>query len=212
VVLLTTLAIGGGSAIAGVSEVRDAFRSVFGATVAPSDAATDDVVPEDFGFGPLGDMLSLEKATHRVGRYDAPARSAAKSARARSTRGKATRGDDRRRGAGSGPDRGNRKAALHGTGGTGGTGGSGLQNTPPRTTAPGPGPAPSDPAPTGSREPAPSPTPAPDTHPGNGRALGHSLPTPRRPAQPGPQRGGRTDPPALGRNNAPNGKSKGNSK
>ena len=65
VALLTALVIGGGSAVAGIPEVRDAIRSVFGAAVGPSFADTPNAGPGDFGLGPLGDVLEMKPVDHR---------------------------------------------------------------------------------------------------------------------------------------------------
>ena len=63
VALLAALVIGGGSAVAGVPEVRDALRSVFGAGT-PHETVPSATPAEDFGFGPLGDVLVLPTAGH----------------------------------------------------------------------------------------------------------------------------------------------------
>ena len=71
VALLAALIIGTTSAVAGVPELRDAFRSIFGSGTAPSPAPATPVPaalnPDaTFGFGPLGDTLSI--ARPRAGR------------------------------------------------------------------------------------------------------------------------------------------------
>ena len=63
VALLTALVISSGSAVAGIPEVRDAIRSVFGAA-GPSFADTPERTgPGDFGLGPLGGMLGDRPST-----------------------------------------------------------------------------------------------------------------------------------------------------
>ncbi len=90
IVLLTTLVIGSGTAVAAIPEVRDAIRSVFGTTLAPSEAVSNESFTREFGFGPLGDLLSMERATPRR-----PERAEPKPA--------ADRAPERRREPGSGP-------------------------------------------------------------------------------------------------------------
>ncbi len=185
IVLLTTLVIGGGSAVAGIPDVRDAIRSIFGASTPPSHATTDAVDGQDFGFGPLGDLLRLPGAEHGKKRGEDGKATGSKSA--------ADRGKRRPNGSGRAYPNGGFAAP----GGDGGQPGDGeLRDAP--------GPGPTDTAPTGA-SPPPAPgtdgeTPAGKSH-GNGRgpALGRDMPVPRPPAQsPKHSGGGRTDPPALG--------------
>ncbi len=186
VVLLTTVVIGTGSAVAAIPEVRDAIRSLFGSSVPPSVAASDGETAQGFGFGPLGDLLSLEGAAERD--------RAREGKRSKST--KDARRGEKNRSAG----RGQRSAG-------GEPGGTGELQTTPRQ-------APEPPATPGAETGSP-PGPAPlTTHNGPGGALGHSLPTPRRPVQAPPNKGGRADPPALGLSlkAAPHGKAKGHHK
>jgi diguanylate cyclase (GGDEF)-like protein len=178
-VLLSTLVIGGGSAVAGNSELRDAIRSVFGATTPPSHATTGTVDGQDFGFGPLGDVLHLPPA------QDGKQRGA--DGNARGSKSAPDGGEHRQHASGDG------KAGFGLPGGGGGQSGDGeLRGTP----APGP-------TPTGDTPPESvtgGETPTGEAH-GNGRglALGRDVPVPRRPAQsPRHHKGGRADPPALG--------------
>jgi len=195
IVLLSTLVIGSGSAIAAIPEVRDAIRSVFGASTPPSHAAADTVAGQDFGFGPLGDLLRLPPAE--------PGKKRAAGDEAKGSKPAARRGERRRHGSGHG------ESGFGVPGGSGGqTGAGGLHGTP----APGS---------TGTVPTGGSPAPSPDTGGGTpteeadgngrGRALGRDVPTPRPPAQsPAHSQGGRTDPPALGHGGgSPPGKAKG---
>jgi len=185
VVLLTTLVVGGGSAVAGIPEVRDALRSVFGAGTAPSVADAVASAPQEFSFGPLGDLLEMK-----------PVKDA----------GGATK--DKQRAIGAGVDRGERREPGRGgprgsftapdTGPESGAGG-GLQG----------GPAPTSPS-KPPRESAPAPLETVQGN-GNGRALGRGVPAPRQPAQPPRVTKGRTDPPALGLWAGPKGRAKGHS-
>jgi diguanylate cyclase (GGDEF)-like protein/putative nucleotidyltransferase with HDIG domain len=188
VVLLTALVIGGGSAVASIPEVRDAIQSVFATSTPPSHASTQTLTPQDFGFGPLGDLLVLPSPAHH--KKHSPARHA-KGSKPVADDGKRRRSGDRRGGFSS-PDGGSQPGhdEVHGT-------------TPP---------PPSDTAPAGD-SPAPQAPDATTEANGHGRALGRDVPTPRQPAQsPGHTGGGRTDPPALGHQNPPPGQAKGHSK
>jgi len=191
IVLLSTLVIGGGSAVAGNSELRDAIRSVFGASTPPSHAAADTVAGQDFGFGPLGDLLRLPPAE--------PAKKRGAGGEPQGSKSASGRGDHRRRGSGHG------NAGFGVPGGSGGHSGTGdLRDTPgPTSTAPEPSPD------TGED------TPAKSHGNGPGLALGRDVPVPRPPAQsPSHHEGGRTDPPALGHRFAVrgDGKAKGHAK
>jgi diguanylate cyclase (GGDEF)-like protein len=64
VALLTALVIGGGSAVAGIPQVREALRSVFGAST-PHETRPSATPAEDFGFGPLHNLLVLPTAGQR---------------------------------------------------------------------------------------------------------------------------------------------------
>ena len=201
VVLLTTLIIGGGSAVAGIPEVRDALKSVFGTSLGPSQAAPNVTAPTDFGLGPLGDLLSLEGKLHDA-RGDHAKRAA---------HGKAADGEHRSGDAAGSHDRAKLSApgsSGFGTGGTGelrGTGGHGPSE---ETTGGQPSP-PAVPETGGGTQDE-----ATQTN-GKGRALGRDVSVPRRPAEsPSDHPGGRTDPPALGRNNPAhsNGNANGHSK
>jgi len=183
IVLLSTLIVGGGSAVAGIPEVRDALRSVFGAGTAPSVADAVASAPQEFGFGPLGDLLELKPVKDADG--------------------------DKQRVIGARADRGERREPGRGgpqgsftapdTGPESGAGG-GLQGGPVPTS-------PSKPP----RESGPAPIETVRGN-GNGRALGRSVPAPRQPAQPPRLTKGRTDPPALGLWAGSNGKAKSHSK
>ena len=207
VALLTALVIGGGSAFAAIPGLRDAIRSVFGAGTGPSQAVPSDVSlpgPRSFNLGRLGIAPSSAPVHHRGRKGDekaSPVRAG-------------------RRSAGSGPrDERGRFKAPNDPGA--GSGADGLRGTPAPTRSPTPA---TPPASTGPSKPAPVNTEttggAAPVKKGNGkgRGLGHSLPTPRKPAKPPPQAGGRTDPPALGHTTPPapnangNGKAKGHSK
>ncbi len=146
VVLLSALVIGGSSVAAGVPGVRDAIRSVFGASIAPSHAAAPTVDPQDFGFGPLGDVLRLTPVEHHK-----------KHAPRHHPQGPKPAADDgkRRRNA-AGRERG--KLSTPGGGG-GAPGGDELRGTP--------GPGPTDTAPTGD---GPSQPPAGQAPKGDGPA------------------------------------------
>jgi diguanylate cyclase (GGDEF)-like protein len=210
VALLTAFVIGGGSAVAGIPEVREAIKSVFGATTPPSVAAPNAPAVEGFGLGPLGDALTLPPAgQHRKQGAAGPDRRGPKPATDRTQtprRDSGTRGGD----------------GFSGAKGGGQTSDGALRTRPPRTTqtpgsgtAPAPGTTPGSTAPEGGQAPAGPDAGAspPATGNGNGKgkakgngngnALGHSLPTPRAPAQPPPQQGGRDDPPALGHTKPP---------
>ena len=183
IVLLSTLIVGGGSAVAGIPEVRDALRSVFGAGTAPSVADAVASAPQEFGFGPLGELLEMKPVKDADG---------------------ATK--DKQRAIGAGADRGERQEHGHGgpqgsftapdSGPVSGAGG-GLKG----------GPAPTSPS-KPPRESGPAPIETVQGN-GNGRARGKGVPTPRRPAQAPRLTKGRTDPPALGLWAGPNGKGKG---
>jgi hypothetical protein len=194
VLLLSTLILGASSAVAGIPEVRDAIKSVFGTSLGPSLAA-EEPATGDFGFGPLGDLLSLEgKGHHARGEHK-------KGADRGKAAGEGRRGD-RKSGSGrqallSAPDRGS-----FGHDGTGTLRGHGKGHGPSSDSQPAPE--------TGSGAPKTEVTPTD----GPGRALGRGVPAPRRPAvSPSDHPGGRTDPPALGRDNnpSPNGTAKGHS-
>jgi diguanylate cyclase (GGDEF)-like protein/putative nucleotidyltransferase with HDIG domain len=225
VALLTALVIGGGSAVAGIPELRDAIRNVFGAGTGPSQAVPGDVVPGAgwIEFGRLGDALRMKPAADRE-------RGAGEKGSSR----KPAKDAERRRG-GSGPkdDRGAFTPSKGaGDGSAGGTiRGTAAPNTPPSSTAPADSgsPAPSEPGPVngetnGGDVAEPVEKAKGD---GNGKGLGKGVPTPRRSKQPPPHQGGRPDPPALGHtepstpapaptggngNGGGNGKAKGHSK
>ena len=192
IVLLTTLIIGGGSAVAGVPEVRDALKSVFGASTAPSHASPE-VTDGDFGFGPLGDLLSLERAGDH--KRSGHAKGARDGNAARSDHGRANRTGAHHNGA--------TFSVPESRGGSGGPG------TVRGTSGPGDTTPESEPSPqTDGGVPGGSPTDVP------GRGLGQDVAVPRRPAQsPSQHPGGRTDPPALGLHAGPaphaNGKANG---
>jgi hypothetical protein len=201
VALLTAFVIGGGSAVAAIPELRDAIRSVFGASPAPTDVVPNEVVPREgwVSFGPLGETLRIAPAADRE-------RSAGDETSSKP--------------GGETGDRPQARADRRRVEAPGGQGGGTLRRTPKAPSAPAP------PATSGT----PQPTPVTETNPvttetngggapdatgnSNGRGLGRRLPTPRKPAQPPPQQGGRIDPPALGHSNpsGPNGKAKGHSK
>ena len=187
VALLTALVIGGGSAVASIPEVRDALRSVFGASTAPSHAAPQTLTPHDFGLGPLGGLLALPAAP-----------------RDKDANGPKPAADD-----GKGRQAGDRRVRLSSPGGGGQPGQDKARaTTPPRSSDTAP--APTGTAPAGDMPQAPSAT---TNGNGRGRALGRDVPTPRRPPQPPAQTGGgRADPPALGHQSPPPGKAKGHSK
>ena len=201
VVLLSALVIGATGVAAGFPEVRDAIRSVFGASTAPSHAAESQTSnPQDFGFGPLGHLLRLPPAEHH---RHAPGH------RAQGARPAAD--DSKRHRHAAKRDRANFSSPG---GGGGQPGHDELRGTP--------GPGPTGTVPTGGAPQGPTggtPTPrsqAPSANPGNGHghALGRSVPVPRAPAQPPSQGGGgRTDPPALGHQlKSVNGEAKGHFK
>jgi diguanylate cyclase (GGDEF)-like protein len=203
VVLLSALVIGTTGVAAGVPEVRDAIRSVFGATTTPSHASEETTDPQDFGFGPLGDLLRLPPAEHHK---HAPGH--------RAQGPKPTADDGKRRHA----SKRNRATFSSPGGGGGQVGDDGLRGTPgpgPIGTGPTSGEPPAGEAPSGDGPVSEAPTrQAPTTTQGNGHghALGRSAPVPRQPAQP-PSGGGRTDPPALGHQlSSANGKAKGHFK
>ena len=176
-ILLSTLVIGGGSAVAGDSDLRDAIRSVFGASTPPSHASTDTAVGQDFGFGPLGDLLSLP----------AGEQTKKKPTKGRKAKGsKSAAGGDNQRRHLSGAQPGNADFGVPG-GGRGQSGSGELRDASSPTGKP-PGP--------GVREDTPT---AETPENGQGLALGRDIQVPRRPAQsPSHHKGGRTDPPALG--------------
>jgi diguanylate cyclase (GGDEF)-like protein len=209
VVLLTTLAIGGGSAVAGIPELRDAIKSVFGAITAPNDVAHGvgvGVGESDFSFGPLGHVLRLTPAAHRVDHK-------------RSSSSSTTGGEPRRHRSAGGPRRAASVPSGEGQGQSGGGGelhGTGAPG--PTGTSPGDGTAPPSSgdtqAPTGGEDGDAGEQKVKPSGNGHGRAVGHGLPTPRRSAQSPPFKGGRTDPPALGHTiqSNGNGQAKGHSK
>jgi diguanylate cyclase (GGDEF)-like protein/putative nucleotidyltransferase with HDIG domain len=202
VALLTAFVIGGGSAVAGIPDVRDAIKSVFGASTGSGQAVPSDVEPGPgwVSFGRLGDMLRLEPAMHLQGKTGQKPAS------------KPTQ--EKPRTGGSGPA--DRQAVLTGPTSQGaGPGADTLRGgqspkAPPSSTAPSQ-PAPVNTETNGGDAPV---APGESEGNGNGRGLGHSLPTPRKPAQPPPNEGGRPDPPALGQTNpsAPNGRAEGHTK
>ncbi|MEA2387135.1 MAG: hypothetical protein QOJ22_1309 [Thermoleophilaceae bacterium] len=70
IALLATLAIGSGTAVAAIPDVRDAVRSIFALATAESrDTASSDT-GKGFDLGPLGALLSLDPATSRRGGAD----------------------------------------------------------------------------------------------------------------------------------------------
>ena len=201
IALLATLAIGTSSAVAGIPELREAIKSLFAVTTAePSD--TFSYQPgSGFSFGPLGEALRLKPAAEE--RRASRDREGAKPSAGDRKRGRA--GERSRNGGSFGTT-----GAPRGSGPSGLTGGA-----QPKSFVPGPGAgAPNPPA----QVPAtPTPTPTPtrsgtqggedvkvQAKGGNGKGLGlgYQLPTPRSPVTP-PGKGGRTDPPAIGRNNGP---------
>lgn len=188
VVLLTALVIGGGSAVAGIPEVRDAIKSVFGASTAPSHASPQTATPHDFGLGPLGDLLGLPAAEHRK-----------KHSPARDRKGSRPAADDGKR-----RRSGDRGGSLSSPGGGGGS-------QPGQDAVRDATPDPAGTAPAGDTPTPEAPSPTTEAN-GNGRALGKDVPTPRAPAQPPSETGGRTDPPALGHQSPPPGNAKGHSK
>ena len=212
VALLAALVIGSTSAVAGIPELRDAVKSIFGAGTAPAPVpeapGAASLNPDaTFGFGPLGDALSIAPAAtpdRRRGERAVVPRSEAVA---------------RRRAARAG-GRGSKGGGLS-TLGSRDKGSERLSQKPraPKTSAPAPDttskttPTPT-PAPTATDNgPGPSPTGGGTTRSGEsngkGRQLGKSLPTPRPPAQQPsqnrppdggpPDPPGRTDPPAIGR-------------
>jgi len=85
-VLLTTLAIGTGTAGAGIPEVRDAIRSVFGASTAPTEVVPDGDGLRGIGFGPVdGPLFRLPPAATRDGKKDAGGRRHSEDPRADGT-------------------------------------------------------------------------------------------------------------------------------
>jgi diguanylate cyclase (GGDEF)-like protein/putative nucleotidyltransferase with HDIG domain len=218
VALLATLAIGSGSAVAAIPDLRDAVRSIFGAGTVETHVLT--TTPTDgFDFGPLGATLTLPPAARERGAAE----------RASAARTAARRGDRRGTQPGSSNPNGERGAfAPSGTSREtlqtpGIRGGAGPRATPTPTSPPapptgGPAPAPNRPDTGATADPVTQPDPVVNKtkdkgadHPGRG--LGHTLPTPRRPAVPPGHSDdpghGRPDPPAIGRNLGPgNGKGK----
>ena len=120
-VLLATLTIGGSSAVAGIPEVRDAIKSVFGSGTAPTQPL-DGPALEGLGFGQLGDLFTLPPA--KGNQSEGPL------GRAR----RAAIGDRGGRHAPAG-ERTPRGAKFSAPGGSGGSGGGGLSGIAP---APGP--------------------------------------------------------------------------
>ena len=192
VVLLTALVIGGGSAVAGIPQLREAIRSVFAATPTPGEAVAADPRVGEFDFGPLGDLLRLKPAAHRDRKTDRKHEASRAEPDAKDRRGSGRPGPG---------------AAVRGQGGAGGEGGGGSLVAPP---APVPD-VPQGTAPTGDSSPGETPT-AKSHGNGHGHAQGHSMPTPRRPAQPPRPTQGRPDPPALGHTKQQHGKAKGHAK
>ena len=212
VALLATLAIGSGSAVAGIPDVRDAVRSLFAAGTIPTDVI--DAAPAgEFSFGPLGDLLSIKPVTsdRRVGERAPVSEAVATDRDRRASDAPGSEG----RGA-FGPLRSSHET-LRGPGIDGGPGAKPQRTprTPPvgAPTAPSGGQSAPGRVDTGAGEPGPVTKPETEgtgkindkvkDH-GNGNGLGHTLPTPRRPAVPPSQEGdgipGRADPPAIGRN------------
>jgi hypothetical protein len=153
VVLLTALAIGGGSAYAAIPDVRDAIRSVFGATTPPSHAAPDVADQSDFGLGRLGEVLTLPSSDSGGRKADRP-RKASKP-----TAGK---GEKRRNGSDVG--------AVE-------------QGAPPRAAAPAAPPQSGDGTPQQEQAPTPAGKPdGPDTTPADGPSAGAENPVPADPA------------------------------
>jgi len=198
IALLTALAIGTGSAVAAIPEVRDAVRSVFGATTGPSFADTTSSGPKQgFGLGPLGDVLQIEPLKHRAPAKDRkPDKPVPAANRDRPAQDGAGRGER----LGPGGSDGEHGGSVNGpTGGpnseSGGKLGQGPDRDAPTPPESGGGPAPPDPG--GQTVPAPAPTPPasePDEHhdwpkggdddeghhgwgdddgPGNGHGYGH---------------------------------------
>ena len=204
VALLATLAIGSGSAVAGIPDLRDAVRSIFSNGTVPTHVV--DATPVDgFTLGPLGETLKLPPAAVRTATTRgerARASRAPAQGRARRTSGSRASGDA---GARLGPSASARQQ-LSAPSITGAPRATRTTPTPPRGTAP-----PVTPAPT---NPVTQDTTGNGTT-GNGksrgRGLGKSLPTPRMPSVPPgqdgvpgrPQNPGRSDPPAIGRNTLP---------
>jgi diguanylate cyclase (GGDEF)-like protein len=204
VALLTALVIGGGSAVAGIPEIRDAIRSIVGADTDTGQGLPSDLLVPGAGwieFGQLGDAFRTEPAAGRErggGQKGSPRKPAKDS--------------ERRRGP-SAPEK--NSGALTAPNGQGnGSGGDTLRGTP----APSAPPASSGPSNPGSSAPAkPSPENsetngggAPvvkeeekEKGKGKGNGLGQGVPTPRRSKQPPPHKGGRPDPPALGNTKPP---------
>jgi hypothetical protein len=225
VALLATLAIGTSTAVAAIPDVRSAVRSLFAADTVPTH-----VVPyapgSPFMFGPFGNETRIgPPARDRAAGERGETRSSNSARGGRRTPGGArrsdgSRGSRRSDGRGSFRDGGSRETLRRSgiDGSRGGrtrsapnpptsSGGSGSGTT--RTGSGGAGggggttPVRTDSAPTGGA--------GTGTGDGPGRGLGHTLPTPRRPAVPPRQNGtagipenpGRVDPPAIGRNNGP---------
>jgi diguanylate cyclase (GGDEF)-like protein/putative nucleotidyltransferase with HDIG domain len=223
IALLAALMIGGTSAVAGIPELRDAVKSIFGVVAAePSEPAA--LNPDaTFGFGPLGDVLSIAP-TAAVDRRNGTPTVVPRSVAVADRRGRAGGGRQDSGGAFEAP------SSPRG----GGTRSPLSQNArPPKAKAPTRNQE-SAPSPKATPQPAPvesvgttggdppsgggtptgggngeSPATSGESH-GQGRALGKTLPTPRPPAQQPsqnrppeggpPQPPGRTDPPAIGRN------------
>jgi hypothetical protein len=156
-------------------------------------------------FGGFGDIFRPGAATHRERQADRKPSSTPQR-------------KERRTGISAPADERGPATAPKGQGGSPGAEplrGKRNPKAPPASTAPSqPAPVPSQPAPVNTDTNAGATPVAPGKAKGNGkgRGLGHSLPTPRKPAQPPPQAGGRPDPPALGHTGpaAPNGNGKAN--
>ena len=218
VALLTALVIGGGSAVAAIPEVRDAMRSVFGASTGPSETIPGSSV-QGLGLGPLGDLLSLPVAGQHHKQQTA-------EPRGRERGGTPNPGDAGLRLA---PALDGQQVGFGAPHSGGGQPEAGRLQPTPTGSVPAPTPTPNSgtgPAPganTDSTMPAgpdqsssggeTRATPEPNSS-RPGRGLGRDVPTPRNPAQPPPQSGGRTDAPALGHANPPqpNGQAEGHSK
>lgn len=217
VALLATLAIGTSTAVAGIPELRDAIRSIFGAGTVPTEVVPHSAPSGPFTFGPLGDLLSIapvagdrsagqpavlprSSATQRVPGLDSPDRNGGRFLRAPgSSRGRL------RAPASDGPGGGPRATPKA----------PGTRSAPgPAVTPPGAGGINA----VGKEDPPTSPNTDAGTDtvtaPGPGRRLGQTLPTPRHPAVPPsrngnssvpgrPENPGRIDPPAIGRDTGP---------
>jgi hypothetical protein len=227
VALLAAVAIvGGGSAIAGIPELRHAIKSVFGAGVAEPAGAASTEPGAVVTFGPLGDVLSIAPTVlpHAgPGERRVEPRSVAVSrrrSRQATPAAPITRGALGRPAPTQGlnhaparvPKRRSRKPAPKSGGPTRSKPPASTNPTTPSTNPTTPSTGPTNTA-TGESTPVAQDAPAPKPSNGKGRALGKNVPTPRPPAQqpsqnknPGggrPDPPGRTDPPALGHESGP---------